>query len=240
MSYTIEKKLSPAYVNYSTFTKFIERLGGVVPDRVDKSLMTSMSGSGQAALKSSLRYLNLTNEDEKPTTLMHELVESSEGGRKQVLKKVLEKSYPFLVNGSLNLDNATMNQLEDWFRNQGISGTTVDKSAKFFLDAATVAGIPLGPYLAQKSSRRRSSATRKKNNRRQPASKKATDTHADKAFEGTQRFDVPLPGKGMAAMILPVDLDADDWRMLNQIFELFAQRLIQANMSDKGGDDDET
>jgi hypothetical protein len=239
MAETIEKKPSPAYVNYSTFTNFIGRLEGIVPDRIDKSLMTSMSGSGQAALKSSLRYLRLTDEDEHPTPLMHELVEASEADRKHVLKKVLQQSYPFLTNGSLNLGKATMHLLEDWFREQGISGTTVDKSAKFFLDAAQVADIHLGPYLAQKSRRR--SQPRKKVNRRKPPKQKPPPSanNAGALPEGTSKFDVPLPGKAMAAVILPDDMDKADWEMLKQMFELYAQRLIKANAQNNNVDADD-
>src|SRR5690606_23652198 len=83
----------------------------------------------------------------EPSKELQQLVDSPEEQRGTLLRPVLERSYSFLFNGSIDLKRATTKQVEDAFRAQGISGSTVVKCMSFFLAAAKAAGIQVSPHV---------------------------------------------------------------------------------------------
>jgi hypothetical protein len=143
-----EKPLSPPYLPYKTLENFIQRLkSGVIPSRIDRSVMSSFSGSIQAQLITTLRYLNLSNDQGSPTEKLEKLVVSDGAERQKILSEVLSSSYPFLFNKNVDLNKISPAQINELFVEAGATGETTKKSIRFFLSAAKDAGINLSPHI---------------------------------------------------------------------------------------------
>jgi hypothetical protein len=136
----------PPYVPYRSFRNFIDSLKQGIPARIDRSVMSSMSGALQSQLTTTLRYLGLTKETGNFTELLPRLVNSEGPERVKVMREILTASYPFLFNG-FDLETATPRMLEEKFSGMGASGGTLDKCMLFFLAAAKEAGIETSPHL---------------------------------------------------------------------------------------------
>ena len=140
------RKASIPYIPYPTFKTFMMRMAAAIPARIDRSVLSNMSGAGQTQLLSTLRALNLINADGVPTTAMETLAEAFTIDDKQVLRDTLEENYPWLFNG-FSLGNATSRLLVERFEEQGLSGDTVRKAIGFFLAAAKDAAIQISPHI---------------------------------------------------------------------------------------------
>lgn len=142
-----EKKLRPPYLSYRTFDNFIQRLKtNGIPSKIDRSILGSFSGSIQILVLTSLRYLNLTNDQGDPTEKLDKLVNSEEADRKKILREILTASYSFLFKEK-NLNKITFAQIQKYFEEAGTQGDTTRKSMRFFMAAAQDAGLELSPYL---------------------------------------------------------------------------------------------
>jgi hypothetical protein len=144
------KKPVPPYVAYKTFRSFLDGLRVEVPGRIDRSVMRSLSGATQNALMSTLRYLPLLNADTSPNASLIALARSGDADRKKHFQDIVRRGYPFLFDGSLNLQNATSTQLAEAFRNQGTSGETTEKCIALFTALAKGADLKLSPFLKAK------------------------------------------------------------------------------------------
>src|SRR6266404_9089538 len=100
----------PPYVSFKTFSGFIERMRKGLPNRVDRSVMSSLSGSSQLQLLAALRYLELASPKGIPTERLSGLVESDGAKFRKALREILTSSYPFLFNG-FDLQRATVEEL---------------------------------------------------------------------------------------------------------------------------------
>ena len=147
-----DKKPLPPYLSFTTLTNFIEGLGVNMPTRIDKSLMKSMSGAAQSALISALDYLGLKKGD-KPTDELVALASAQGDERGKQWESLIRHSYGFLFTSGFELNRATQGELEERFRTQGVSGSTIGKCVSFFTAAAQVAGIALSPHFKQIKSR---------------------------------------------------------------------------------------
>jgi hypothetical protein len=233
------KKPVPAYTTYRTLMNFVDGLSGAMPPVVDRSIMAKMSGSAQAATLSSLRFLKLIDAKDKPTDLLKRLAGSEGEGRKAALRDIVEGAYG--LTDEVDLRTATSGQVEDWFRNQGARGATVSRAFTFFVSMAEDGGIQLSRYLTDHRPKRPNAsnggggttggaAKKKKRSRRK------LNLPAEPVIpKGTTKFDVPIPGNTVpASLILPDNLTADDWGMLKQMFDLYAERHIAAGGTDAG------
>jgi hypothetical protein len=211
-----QKKDPPPYTSYSTFNNFINGLQETgVPSRIDKSVIRTLSGSAQAALLSALKWLKLTDSVGTPTELLNQLVEAEGENKKKVLAEILTNSYPFASDSSFPLHKATGAQVEQKFRDFGITGSTVVKAVAFFIAAAKDANITLGPHVkAPKVSPTTNGAKRqaKKVSGQQNADEgkqRGDEDLSERTFEdkpGYMRITVPLHVMGDGAIYLPADM----------------------------------
>lgn len=143
------KKDAPPYVSYGTFRNFITGLkkGGHIPNRIDKSILSTMSGSGQAALTSALKFLGLTDEVGIPTQQLRNLVSADEDGYSVLLKEILNEKYAFVTAEHFRLSTATGAEVESKFKECGITGSTVSKSVAFFIAACKATGIEISAHV---------------------------------------------------------------------------------------------
>jgi Family of unknown function (DUF5343) len=135
---------SPVYAGFRQVENLIERMAeeGGVPARVDRSYLSNLPGSSQTILIASLKSLGLVDQQARPSKTLLDLVERPED-RALILNGVLREKYGRV----LELDpNATQQQLEEAFREYGVTGSTMRKAIAFFLAAARFADVPLSPH----------------------------------------------------------------------------------------------
>src|SRR5260370_25877448 len=87
---------TPPYISYRTFSGFIERLRAGMHSRVDRSVMSSLSGSNQSQLMAALRYMELISPNGLPTEQLSKLVNSEDAKFQRAMREILFLSYPFL------------------------------------------------------------------------------------------------------------------------------------------------
>jgi hypothetical protein len=222
------KPIYPVYIPYGFFTKFINGLReSGLPYQIDRSVMPKASGSAVSGMIGALRFLHLIDGANKPTPLMKELVEAEDKDRPPILKQMLKDSYRFIFDADTDLQRATGQQVADLFRSQDISGSTVSKSIGFFLGAAKEAGIPVSAHVkpppAPKASikPRGGKATTGNNSFDDPEETEDVDFDPDAMV----RFQIPIPGKPHATVIVPRDLEPEDWTMLTMMLDAYIKRL---------------
>jgi len=145
-----DKKWGPPYVAYKTFLNFLERLKAVgMPNKIDRAVVPSYSGAIQSHLFSALKYLKLMSQHNIPTEKLTKLVNSEGIERQKVFKEILVTAYGFLFESGINLKGLTADELRKLFDKEGLSGGTVSKAIKFFVEASKGAGIELSPYIGK-------------------------------------------------------------------------------------------
>ena len=142
----------PPYGSFVTFQSFLKGLKAGIPGRIDKSVMTNLSGGVQASIVPALKYFKLIDGDGIPTDKLAPLVNSEGAEYQKALKGVLVGAYPFLNSRSFKLETATSKQLDDEF-NKLAGGDTVRKCVTFFIPAAKAAGLELSPYIKEPKKR---------------------------------------------------------------------------------------
>jgi hypothetical protein len=160
------KSLFPPYVSYKLFTRFLNGLRDHLPARIDRSILSGMSGGAQSALISTFEFFGLIDGSGAPTAALEHLVGVSGGAYNSALLNLLKAKYAFLDD--LDLKRATASQVHEAFRNQGIAGSTVVKAMAFFLAAAKDAGLEVSkhvkpPTVVRSTTPKRNSSQRNSN-----------------------------------------------------------------------------
>lgn len=215
MSEDQKKQAVPPYVPYSTFSSFINGLRKAgLPSHIDRSLMTNMSGSGQAAMLAALKAMKLINIEAEPTTELTTIVEGSEDEFGATMKSVIKRTYPFLFDGAIDIENTTSKKVEDQFRGVGASGSTLTKAISFFLAASKAAGIKVSPHV--KAPKLQRSSSPKKPNGQTKKDSKDQDQNDQKQRDTPppssemERIVVPLRGKDDGLIYFPKSLNEDE------------------------------
>lgn len=153
------RKKVPPYMSYKTFLSFLDalRVSGV-PTRLDRSLVPSMSGSNQALLFSTLRYLGLVTNKGAPTQNLDTFVNAKMDDRKEIWRQLIINGYTNLFTSDIDIERATTQELAEVFAREGVaSSDTVRKCVTFFSFAAKDAGIKLSPHIKPYAGRRQTS-----------------------------------------------------------------------------------
>lgn len=221
------KSLTPVYVSWGTFVSFINRFRDTgLPQRIDRSLMGNASGSLISSLMAAIKSLGLIDDSQRPTETMKALVSATDEQRKPHYEALFRRTYTFVSDDpEFHLESATTAQLSQKFREQGTSGSTVVKAISFFLSLAKAAEVKVSPHLKAPPSPRP--------NGKKPAKvavKGDVEVEADEPVveegdgEDVERFEIPIPGKASVRVIVPKDLDADDWEMLQSMITVYIKR----------------
>lgn len=215
---TDEPKTKPPYLPYTTFKNVIANLNknGIVPARIDKTVLAGQSGGMQSYLWSALRFFDLMDEGKVPTEDLKSLVNSEGEERKRMWRKIFDRSYAPII-GDLDLPTATLGMLHEKFAAQDLTGETVRKCHSFYAAAAEDAGIALPPQL--KANTRGPSGTRKP---RKKSSKTGAGTEPEDEFaiegetnggndkETTQIYSLPLEGKRSVKLKAPATITTSE------------------------------
>ena len=234
-----EKKLLPPYVPYRTFDNFLAGIRSSLPQKIDRSLMNSMSGAMQSQTLLALEYLKLIDPTtEAPTDTLARLLGADQSERQALWQKILSSSYPFLFEAGFQLERATPSELQDRFGKTGATGSTLRKCIAFFLRAAKEGGLELSPYLTKvsrtrtrtgKTTSRANSAREHRNGVSEPtffeaSAQKAGSHHktllsklADKILDKYPNFDPSWPEEqraswfdGMSKLMTQFDKKLDE------------------------------
>lgn len=135
----------PPYLSPTTFLNFVDAHRRTLPTRIDRSMMSNLSGGDQVKILRGLRFFQLIDDDGHPTDSFKRL-DSLEGEQySSAWGTLLRHAYPDVFE-SIDLEKATQAQIEERFREEGIKGDTVRKAVAFFIGMARTAGIILSPY----------------------------------------------------------------------------------------------
>lgn len=178
-----EQVIKPPYVAYRTFVNSLNKLQEWgTPGRIDSSVFAGQSGSGIAALLAAYKYLGLMEDSGAPSAALKELVKHGESERGPLMRALIEGRYEFLKPPSIVLADATTQQIEAAFREQGIQGSTITKAVSFFLSAAQDAGIEVSKHIKTPQPKRNGStgtkARRAKSSAGTPPPPPPADPHA--------------------------------------------------------------
>jgi hypothetical protein len=232
------KRGTPAYVPHKTLSNFINSLKeNGTPSQIDRSVLKSMSGSDQSAILGSLKYLGLISEQGVPTTDFQQLIDSDEEHRRPLMRNVLTKAYAFLFSGSIDLKRATTKQVEDAFRDQGISGSTVVKCMAFFLAAAKEAGIGVSPHVKTPAPVRSNPPKPRTGGNTQGAV--PGESHSQNletpAAAGMKQLKIQLMDKPDVTVTLPDSFNSEDWAFLEPILKAYIMRMLKESIQNGGG-----
>jgi hypothetical protein len=227
MNVPTSKSLTPVYVSWGAFVAFINRLREAgLPQRIDRSLMGNASGSMISSLMAAIKSLGLIDDAQRPTETMKELVAAADEQRKAHYEVLFRRTYSFVGDDQeFHLESATTAQLSQKFREQGTSGSTVVKAIAFFLSLAKAAEVKVSPHLKAPPSPRPNGKKPTKSALKVEAEIEGDEPAAEEGDgEDVERFEIPIPGKSSVRVIVPRDLDADDWEMLQSMITVYIKR----------------
>lgn len=182
---------TPPYVPYQTFKTFIINLdqSGVVPTKIDRRVLSTFSGSAQAALIPGLKFLGLIDDEAATTERLKRLVAARAQGDdawKQDLKELLSSCFGEII-GDLDLSSGTYGELVEAFRTRaGTSASVVTKNVRFYLQAMEDAGWTYSPHM--KAKRSPSSST---GGNRQPRKRTRTPRRPETPTDGSAGAGTP-------------------------------------------------
>jgi len=222
------------YIPFKTFVNFIDGLKSTtVPTVIDSSLMTSMSGSMRSWLMNALRFLDLVDSNGVVQPKLQKLISAYKTEAwKDTLGQVISEAYVDVI-GDVDLDSGTSAQLYDAFRKRGnVDGQLLEKAVRFYLAALKEAGIAVSPHFGNRPKRKK--VTRKKQASKkqdQKTSHNDVDGDDDNGYEekydpaSTARFEIPIPDKDAAIILLPRDIEGQDWEMVKTMLDAYVKRL---------------
>jgi hypothetical protein len=142
----------PMYAPFKTFSSTIEGFSasGGVPAKLDRTVLSTMSGSGRSTFLGGMRFLGLVDDDNHALPMLDKYVEADAQERKGLLREILTNSYGFLTNKNFDLTRATGGTLSDAMTKEGATPSTREKAVAFFLKAAEEAGIEVSPHILKR------------------------------------------------------------------------------------------
>lgn len=207
------KKTVPPYATYKSFTNFINGLREHgTPKHITRSMLPG-SNSGKAAMSASLSALGLVNDKDEPTALMRQLTDSVKDYG-TILREILEGSYGFLTDGSLDISDTTTDKVVEKFKELGANGSTITKCMAFFLSAAADAKITVSRWVKTPAAPPKS--TKKKVAR--PLSPTAGEDDddggddEDRYLTDKERIVVSVHGMEEWEIFVPKDLTPTQWK----------------------------
>lgn len=216
-----EKRMkAPPYLPLKTLLGALDALREGVPKRIDRGIWRSQSGAVQAQIMVALRFLGLLDDDDLPTMpLLEKLAKADEVERKTLLKALFEKHFRSIV--AHDLTKVTPSMLNDEMGNFGITGDTLRKAVRFFLQLAKYLEVPMSPFL--KDSTRTSPKTRRATRTRLVTSPVNGTAQAPISPSATgSSKSVILKGGGTLTMTVTADvwsMPADDRKFVLEIID---------------------
>ncbi len=176
-----------------------------MPSRLDSTWLSTQAGGMHQPILATFRFFGLTDSNNRCLPTLAELAEDGDG-RQGRIRALIENKYDWAL--SLG-PNATEGQLDETFREHGLSGSTLGKGVRFFLAGAKYGGIPVSRHFKVPRDDSQRSAPRRKGT-------------APAAAQTRQRKPQPLPGAADLSKLDPAlaawlaklpgwELDTEAW-----------------------------
>ena len=138
-----EKKQTPPYISYKTFEHFLSRLHEPLYTCFDSNFWGKpYSGDTGMQLETAMRFLNLIDNNDRPTSRLRILIVATGEHRAALLRQISYESYPLIFKELSSNQTAAYAELEDIFQHTyGLETFNSRKCVKFFVDLAEDAGI---------------------------------------------------------------------------------------------------
>jgi len=95
------------------------------------------------------------------------LIQATEEDRKPLLRSIVQRGYPSLFGGPIDLKTTSAGQFDEHIRKEfEVQGSTVDKIATFFISAAKLSDIEISPHLQARKPTSSSSSSKKSTKQR--------------------------------------------------------------------------
>lgn len=228
MAQSTPKDTIAPYLPWATFKGYLQQLKSTaIPTRIDGTMMKGMSGSGQSALKTALRFFALIGDQGVVTQRLRDLVGAlGTEAWAETLEPIVFESYQAVVQG-VDLDNGTLGELQGVFRERaGVSGSVLKKAIRFWLAAMRDVGTTVSPHFgpsgvaSNDDKPKRASGARRRP--RTPGGGAGQDTqNPPPRPPNTQEVRFPIRGKPDVQMWLPQDLDPREWAMVDGYMRLY-------------------
>ena len=153
MKYSKEKYRLPPYITYATWQRLVDSLRQYTPLRLDRTHLVDLGFSQSTTLtvKASLSFLELIDPNSsEPTDRLLALLKAEGEDYRALLRAMVKTAYQPVL-GDLDLERATLGQVQECFRRFGAVGNVGHKCLSFFLALSKDAGITLSPNLLTKS-----------------------------------------------------------------------------------------
>jgi antitoxin HigA-1 len=161
------KKQNPPCVSYKTFDHFLSRFDQYLPTNFDGNYWGKMfSGDPWVQLDGAMHYLNLIDNDARPTPSLKFLTIATGEHRLALMRQIVYESYSFLFKAILDIHIATYNEMEVVFQTTyDLDIAACHKSVKFFAEFAKDANIVLSSQISRKTKRPSNYAIKKADTR---------------------------------------------------------------------------
>ncbi len=132
MSEAKDQQTTAPYASWKSFITFLELLADMgVPHRIDRTVMSRMSGATQSNIRVALAFLELTDSDGEPTDARVWRITTERARSGRIRCGVIMTAYAPLIS-ELSLETGTADQLWRCFREHGsVRGST--ESCRAFL-----------------------------------------------------------------------------------------------------------
>jgi hypothetical protein len=226
--------ITPPYPPWPTFKGFFTTLKNTaIPQRIDSSVMSKMSGSAQQQVRAALTFFGLVGETGTVQPALRDLVDSidNEIEWKDAWTGVFFDHYD-LVTGDLEIGTATLKQLADRFRERGgVSGSVLRKALRFYLDGLSATGAAFSPHFKARglgaiAGDRKPVANRNGKNGAKgspdtpqsagkPTGERGGGIGRTLAEVGLDDFVIKLPGRDPVIIPLPHGLTDGEWQYIS-------------------------
>lgn len=154
---------TPPYVSAGVFKQFLDLLSKKRFEQISATDFASseISESTVPGLLSALRTMDLIDEDGKVKDIDELIRLGTTSARQDALQTIVERTYEDLLI-ELNLEEATIDEVEDYFRLQRVTPSTASKAARLFIWLAQEAGFETGEKF-EPQKRRKTTRTANKN-----------------------------------------------------------------------------
>ncbi len=174
------------YASWKSFMTFLDLLAEMgLPQQVDRTVMSKMSGATQSNIRVALSFLKLTDSDGAPTDALRRLVgkHGDNEAWRVALRDVVLGAYEPVIS-DLSLENGTADQLWKCFRENGnVRGSTLSRAVRFYLAALGAAGVEHSRYFKAPTRTRSAKAKQESDDRSGGAEAPRADKPAQKPGE---------------------------------------------------------
>lgn len=154
-----DEKKAAVYVAFSTFRTALDALDAGLPLRIDTSVWPTLAGGVRGHVISAFKFLGLIDAHGNVLPDLVRFVAAEDDDRKAVLREIMERSYPTIIE--IGQTNASSMQLHEVMREYNVTGDTLDKAVRFYLQAGEYCGLPISRLWKKRKGARRGGERRK-------------------------------------------------------------------------------